>query len=153
MTIEAWNRDSAVDNEVIDVFAQSIIFLQNIDRQMVIESGVNGIVLLNLSYYIQQWYDKYTSKCDTEIAASSVINQQVTSTPADACFTPTDNSTDEQVQESSSSPWTWIAVAILFMLLTILFFIISIALTSINKKTGKKIRVNKKGGACEDNGR
>ena len=152
LTVEAWDLDTGAHNEVIDVLALSINFLQNLDRQTVIESGKNGIGFFNFSYYIQQWDNQHTSKCDTEIPASSVTNHQVTLSPADISFTPTDNSTIQQVHESSSSPWVWITVTILFMLLTILFFTIIIALTCINRKMAKKLRKNKKGNACENNG-
>ena len=54
-----------------------------------------------------------------------------------------DNSTDQSLAKSSSSPWAWIAMAILFILLTILFFAISIVLICIVRNMAMKLNKTK----------
>ena len=174
LTIEAWDSDTVEwINDVIDVFVQNIDPLASTNWQTVIKSGHYGIGLLNFSYYIQQLDLEYTNICKTDTPAGSVTNQPVTSSPADTSLTPTDNTTNQQVtsslannsctpnanstiqqvNESCSSPWAWIVVAILFLLLTILFFTISIALFCINRKMAKKLKENKKGSPDENDGK
>ena len=77
--------------------------------------------------------------------------QQMSSSPTDAIFAPADNS-DQQLHESCSSPWGWIAVTVLFMLLTILFFVISVAVICINRSMTRVPKGNKKGWTAENNG-
>ena len=153
LTIEAWDSDCGTSSEVIDIFVKSIDFLPNNDWRTLIKNGQNGIGLLNFSYYIQQLEENYTNKCNNEILAGNVTSQQVTSSPADTSYTPTDNNTIQQVHESSSSPWAWIAVAILFMLLTILFFTMSITLAYINKRMAKELKENERKSVCENDGK
>ena len=105
LTIEAWENERATSSEVIDIFVQSTDFLASKDWQTVSNSGQNGIGLLNFSYYIQQLEDNDTYKCNNEISAVNDTGQQVTSSPGDPSYISTDNSTNQQVHESFSSPW------------------------------------------------
>ena len=63
--------------------------------------------------------NKYVDKCVIETPTNIHIDQQIISSPDDTSSTQADNTTTQEVQESCSSPWSWIAVAILFMLLTL----------------------------------
>ena len=140
----------------VDVLDKSIAFLTNNQQQSINESGKYGIGIFNFTYYMYMYLqhidNECTDKCSDVTPGDNGTNQQVTSSPADASLTPTDNSTNQQMHKPSSLPWAWIAVANLFMLFTIFFFTISIALLCINRKMAKKLNESKKGNACKNNG-
>ena len=176
LTIEAWAKFGTENFHIanIDVFAHSINSLTNNKQQIVNESGENGIGFLSFSYQIQLMNNSCTHNCGFSIPAHNTMDHQVTPSPAAAgtSFTPTDNgiyqqtssspteeifspaddSANQQIHEPCSPPWAWIAVTILFMLLTILLFIVSIALICINRNMTKKQKEIKIRCPIENNG-
>ena len=132
LTIEARDNDGCCYYEEIDVTAQNIKFLANGEQHTVNEGGRNRIGIFNFTYHIQSLENEGTGKCTTEISAN--------------------NSTDQQLVESSSSPWAWIAVSILFILLTILFFTVSTVVICIIRNMAMKMKETKKESTRESGG-
>ena len=170
LTIEAWAKFGSQDDFIanIDIFPLSINPLANNEKQTVNESGENGIGFLSFSYKTQFTDSIYTPictcNCTSSIPAHNSNDQPVTLSPACINFRPTESepyqqmsssstdNSDQQMHDFCSSPWGWIAVTILFMLLTILFFIISVAVICINRNMTRGPKENKKGLASENSG-
>ena len=103
LVIEVWDRQNR-NNQEIDAVNWSILLLETDQQQMFQETGQNGIGVFNFSYHVLNLANKY--------------EESFTQVP------PLDNCTcdsESMIIESTTSPWSWIAVAILFMLLTVLF--------------------------------
>ena len=118
MTIQAWDFISpGFEDDAIDDITKSISFLENTDKVEIAEVGRNGIGWFNFTYYVQN------------------LDSTTSFVPTTDCTCTTrvliDNSTDQQQAEFSSSPWAWIAVSTLFILLTIFFFSLSVILICV----------------------
>ena len=159
--------------------ARSIDFQANNEQEVVNKSGINGIGLFSFTYGVQNVDKKSTDKCVMETPTDVHTDQQITlspgntsstpadtsstpadtsstpadtsSIPADTGSTPADNTTTQEVQESYSSPWAWITVAILFILLTLLLFIVSIVLICIIKNKTSRVKEIQKRSTCDVN--
>ena len=165
MIIEASHLGDHGINSEIDIIVENIDFLANKEPQTINESGINGIGQFNFSYHMQHLDNKCTNKCIADLLAKNGADQSTSSTPTDTSFIPADgkqglsspagtsvvaanNGTGQQTTRSSSSSRTWIAVAILFILLTILFFIISIVLMWIVRTMSMEPKEMKKESSC-----
>ena len=129
--------------EEIDTFVQGINPRSSHEQQAMDVTGENGIGIFNFTYYIQNMVCECKNVCDTSITGDI-------DTATDISFTPADNCTNQQVDECSSPPWPWIAVAVLCALLTILFLSITIALFFIVKNMYKKVKGISKGSRGDD---
>ena len=150
-TIRALDLDDHY-SVLIDTISQTIDFHGNSTQQTINEYGKNDIGLFNFTYSVQY----KDNKCiDMETPADFDTDHRVTMSPDDntSSIPACNNTTTQEVQESSLSPWLWIALAILFMILTLLLFIVSIVLIFIirNKTLGmKEIQAQS---TCEVNGK
>ena len=92
------------------------------EQQMIREIGENGIGVFNFSYNMKILVNKYEG-CFTEIPT------------LDSC------TCDGESMIESTSPWSWIAVTILFMLLTTVLFLVSIFLVCIIRQKSEALKV------------
>ena len=142
LTIQAW--DVFFDeHDVIDVIIRSIPFPENTDKAEIADVGRNGIGWFNFTYYMQN-LDSMTS------LATPVPTMDSTCTCTTSVLI--DNSSDQQQADSSSSPWAWIAVSTLFILLTVVFFSISVILVCVAFRA-MKMKEIKKENTKENNGK
>ena len=92
------------------------------------ETGQNGIGVFNFSYHVLNLANKYEESFT-----------QVQYPPLDNCTC----DSESMIIESTTSPWSWIAVSILFMLLTALFVIVSSVLACIVKQKSNALKLTK----------
>ena len=149
--IKAWDFDEeCIIKDIIENISQTINIQGNC-QQTINKRGMNGIGYFKFTYNVTT----VDGICVTETSMDSHTDQQVTLSPADnTSFRPADNTTTHaEVQESCSSIWAWIAVAILFILLTLLLCIVSIVQIGIiwNKTLEMKKIHNRT--TCEVNGK
>ena len=93
----------------IDVIVKSILFVVNKDKIKIEEVGRNGIGWFNLTYHVQN-LDGTNAYGQSFDLVTTTITKPVPNTHTTIIMV--DNSTDQQLAESSSSLWAWIAVAI-----------------------------------------
>ena len=128
LTIEAWDKQQHCNDHEIDTIHLTI-FLSDTDQQQIFqlqETGLTGIGVFNFSYHVLNVVNKY-EECFTEIPSLD------TSTCTD----------DSESMIESTPPWLWIAVAIVFMLVSILLFLAGTVLACIVKQKDKDLKLLK----------
>ena len=134
LTIEAWDRENCWDQE-IDGIDRSIPLLVTNEQRMVQVKGKNGIGLFHFAYHVQNTVNNY-GECFAK------------TTTADHCICPSlpvtelpspDSGISQPIMESTA-PWAWISVAIIFMLLTIVFFTVSVVMACIVRQKNKALK-------------
>ena len=141
--------------DTIDIIEESVY---SKSCKEVEQNGSMGIGWFNLTYCMHN----LDSKNAPEISVNSVTTT-LFSTISIPCTTTTVNtisipyttsapvtsSTDQPLAETSSSTWAWIAVATLFILLSIIFFAISIVMICIIRNKSTKLKDCSNKHACE----
>ena len=125
LTIKAWDRQQCNDHD-IDAIELTLFLSETDQKQTFQETGPNGIGVFNFSYHVLNlaMCNKY-EECFTEIPSL-------------------DSSTgDCESMIESTPPWSWIAVAIVFMLLSTLFFLVIIVLACIVGQKNKDLELLK----------
>ena len=111
-------------NEEIDAVNWSLLLSETDQQHMFREIGQNGIGIFNFSYHVLNLANKYEESF-TEIPS------------LDSC------TGDSESMIESTPPWSWIAVAIVFMLLSTLLFLVITVLACIVRQKNKDLELLK----------
>ena len=136
LTIEAWDWIQDFYREKIDSIEEPVHSPSCNNKVKVEKQGSMGIGWFNLSYCMHNLDSKNTPQISIPYTTSIQVN----------------SSTDQPLAETSSSPWAWIAVTNLFILLSILFFTISIVMVCIVRSMSKKMEDSNTGHTYENYG-
>ena len=150
MTIEVWDFDPDSNHDEIDVLVKSIPVVVNNNKIKIEEVGRNNLGWFNLTYHMQSLKRKISNESSIDSVRTTTITKPVPTT----CSTsvPVINSTDQQLAESSSSHWTCIAGAVLFLLLAILFLTVTIILMCVVRNMSKELKKFKRERTGENDG-
>ena len=140
ITIEAWDRQGCGHNE-IDFTATSFPLSANTQGQTIQKLGENEIGLFNFTYNLRDLVEAY-GEC--------LVEEHIPPTDISTYTSSTDNSTCQQAKENSTSPWTWIALSIVLMLLTTVLSVVIISLALVVRQKNQTMKKMKSQCTCRN---